>query len=88
LDGSGYPGGLKGDEILLEAKIVGVADVVEAMITHRPFRPARSLEEAKTELTVNKGVRYDGEVAEACLELFADGSLMNILDQPLASATD
>jgi|GEM_PF-298382 len=85
LDGSGYPAGLKADEILLEAKIVAVADVVEAMITHRPFRTARSLQEAQTEISRNRGILYDGEVADAFLELFADGALLKLLDQQTPS---
>ena len=71
-DGSGYPKGLKDDEILLEAKILAVADVVEAMCSHRPYRPAYSIEEALEELTRNKGKLYDPEVVEACIKLFKE----------------
>lgn len=67
LDGSGYPRGLRGDEILLEARILAVADVVEAMTSHRPYRPARSLDEAKAELTAGRGSRYDASVVDTCL---------------------
>ena len=73
LDGSGYPTGLKGDEILLEPRILGVADVVEAMSCHRPYRPARGLEKALEEIAQNKGKLYDSKVVDACLRLFAEG---------------
>ncbi|MCK4599865.1 PAS domain S-box protein [Candidatus Bipolaricaulota bacterium] len=73
LDGSGYPTGLKGDEILLESRILGVADVVEAMSCHRPYRPARGLEKALEEIAQNKGKLYDSKVVDACLRLFAEG---------------
>lgn len=70
LDGSGYPEGLKAGEILLEARILGVADVVEAMLSHRPYRPARGQKVALEEITKNKGIIYDPEVVDACLKLF------------------
>jgi PAS domain S-box-containing protein/putative nucleotidyltransferase with HDIG domain len=70
IDGSGYPSGLKDEEILIEAKILAVADVVEAMISHRPYRPARSLDQALEEITKNSGALYDPKVVEACLRLF------------------
>ena len=69
-DGSGYPKGLKDDEILIEAKIISVADVVEAIASHRPYRPSLGIEFALNEIASNKGVLYDEEVANACLELF------------------
>ncbi|MBC7363677.1 MAG: HD-GYP domain-containing protein [Candidatus Aminicenantes bacterium] len=69
-DGSGYPQGLCGHQILLEARIIAVADVVEAIVSHRPYRPALSLQEAFNELEENKGILYDTQVAEACLFLF------------------
>lgn len=72
LDGSGYPAGLKGDEIMLEARILAVADVIEAMCSHRPYRPALSIDEALGEIRQNRGVRYDPEVVDACLSLFSD----------------
>jgi PAS domain S-box-containing protein len=71
LDGSGYPRGLKGDEIMLEARILAVADVVEAMASHRPYRPALSLEAAMAE--VSDASRFDPEVAGACVRLFESG---------------
>jgi len=70
LDGSGFPQGLSGDEILLEAKILAVADVVEAMSSHRPYRPAFGMDEALGEISQNKGTLYDAQAVEACLRLF------------------
>jgi PAS domain S-box-containing protein/putative nucleotidyltransferase with HDIG domain len=70
LDGSGYPNHLTGAEILLEAKIINVADVVEAMSTHRPYRPALGVAKALETIAVKKGILYDQTVVEACLSLF------------------
>lgn len=70
LDGSGYPQGLSGAEILLEARIIAVADVVEAMASHRPYRPALGIEKALEEITRGKGILYDSEVADVCVRLF------------------
>jgi len=72
MDGSGYPQGLKGERILLEARILAVADVIEAMATHRPYRPALSIEEALKEISKNKGKLYDARVVEACLKVFKE----------------
>jgi PAS domain S-box-containing protein len=72
LDGSGYPLGLKGADIILEARIIMVADVVEAMSSHRPYRPALSVESALTEITGNSGILYDAEVVDACVRLFRE----------------
>ena len=72
LDGSGYPQGLKGDQICLEARIVAVADVVEAMASHRPYRPGLGIDKAMDEIKMNHGKLYDPAVADACLTLFAD----------------
>ncbi len=72
LDGSGYPQGLKGDEICPEAKIVAVADVVEAMSSHRPYRAGLGLESALAEISMNRGRFYDPEAVDACLKLFAE----------------
>lgn len=69
LDGSGYPQGLRGDEIILEARIIAVADVVEAMSSHRPYRAALGLERAMAELRANRGLLYDDAVVNACLRL-------------------
>lgn len=70
VNGSGYPDGKRGDEILLESKILSVADVVEAMSSHRPYRPALGIDVALDEIQNYKGVYYDAEVADACLNLF------------------
>jgi len=70
LNGSGYPGGLKGDEVILEAKILAVADVVEAMASHRPYRSAMGIDMALEELLENRGKLYDPDVVDVCLELF------------------
>jgi PAS domain S-box-containing protein len=72
LDGSGYPQGLKGDQILLEAKIISVADVVEAIATHRPYRPARGIEPALDEIEKNIGILYDEKAVDVCLRLFRE----------------
>jgi HD-GYP domain-containing protein (c-di-GMP phosphodiesterase class II) len=72
MDGSGYPQGLSGEEIMLEARILGVADVVEAMASHRPYRPPRGLDKALEEISQNRGVLYDPEVVDACLTLFTE----------------
>jgi putative nucleotidyltransferase with HDIG domain len=69
MDGSGYPSGLSGEEIIIEARILGVADVVEAMSSHRPYRPALGLGSALAEISRGKGVLYDPAVADACLSL-------------------
>jgi hypothetical protein len=70
LNGSGYPPGLKGEEILLEARILGVADVMEAMCSHRPYRASLGLAETLDELIRNKGILYDAAVVETCLTLY------------------
>ena len=70
MDGSGYPSGLTGEDILIEARILAVADVVEAMVSHRPYRPAHGINTALQEISKNKGTLYDPEVADTCLKLF------------------
>jgi PAS domain S-box-containing protein len=70
LNGSGYPQGLKGDEILLEARIVSVADKVEAMASHRPYRPSLGLEEALADIYENRGTLYDADAVDVCMKLF------------------
>jgi PAS domain S-box-containing protein/putative nucleotidyltransferase with HDIG domain len=70
MNGSGYPRNLKGDEIIMEARIIAVADVVEAMGSHRPYRPSLGIEAALEEIENNKGILYDNVVADACLRLF------------------
>jgi PAS domain S-box-containing protein/putative nucleotidyltransferase with HDIG domain len=69
LDGSGYPQGLTGEDILPEARILAVADVVEAMSSHRPYRAALGMEAALAEIRAQAGVKYDGDVAAACLRV-------------------
>ncbi|NMC35194.1 MAG: PAS domain S-box protein [Veillonellaceae bacterium] len=73
LDGSGYPAGLKGEEILLEARILAVADVVEAASSHRPYRPALCLEEALGIVTRGKETLFDPDVVDACVAVFKEG---------------
>jgi putative nucleotidyltransferase with HDIG domain len=72
MDGSGYPRGLKGDEILMEARILVVADVLESLAFHRPYRPGHGIEKALEELTSHRGTLYDGAVVDACLRLFKE----------------
>jgi len=74
MDGSGYPRGLQGEEILMEARILSVADVVEAMASHRPYRAALGIDPALTEINKNKGRLFDPEVAEACLSIFKENN--------------
>jgi PAS domain S-box-containing protein len=72
MNGSGYPRNLKGKEILIEARIMAVADVVEAIASHRPYRPGLGIEVALEEIEKNKGIFYDDAVADACLRLFRE----------------
>jgi PAS domain S-box-containing protein len=72
MNGSGYPRNLKGDEIIIESQILAVADVMEAMASHRPYRPALGIEAALEEIEKNKGILYDNVVADACLKLFRE----------------
>jgi PAS domain S-box-containing protein len=72
IDGTGYPDGLKGEAILLEARIMAVADVVEAMSSHRPYRPGLGIEKALAEIERGRGTLYDSNVADACLRLFRE----------------
>ena len=71
-DGSGYPQGLKGEAILLEARILAVADMVEAMSSHRPYRPGLGIEIALAEITKQRGIYFDPQVVDACLALFCE----------------
>jgi PAS domain S-box-containing protein len=70
LDGSGYPNHLKGDQIIPEARVLAVADVVEAMCSHRPYRPALGIDQALKEIAGGKGTRYDAKAVNACIKLF------------------
>ncbi|MBW2306807.1 MAG: PAS domain S-box protein [Deltaproteobacteria bacterium] len=70
MNGSGYPLGLSGEDILLEARILGVADVVEAMASHRPYRPALGVDKALEDISQNRGILFDPEAVDACLKVF------------------
>jgi PAS domain S-box-containing protein/putative nucleotidyltransferase with HDIG domain len=70
LDGSGYPYGLSGDDINIEARIISIADIVEAMATHRPYRPALGINKALEEIIQYKGILYDPQAVDACIHLF------------------
>jgi putative nucleotidyltransferase with HDIG domain len=72
LDGSGYPQGLEGDVILVEARVIAVADVMDAMLSDRPYRPARCLREALSEIVAGKGVLFDERAVEACVRVFSE----------------
>jgi PAS domain S-box-containing protein/putative nucleotidyltransferase with HDIG domain len=72
MNGSGYPSGLSGEDIIIEARILAVADVVEAMASHRPYRPSLGINKALEEISQNKGVLYDSKAVDACLTLFRD----------------
>jgi putative two-component system response regulator len=79
LDGSGYPNGLKGEDILLEARIIAVADVLEAMANHRPYRPGLGIEAATAEIIAHRGEQYDPDVVDACLRVAARQEGVDIL---------
>lgn len=81
IDGSGYPDGLQGDAIIPEARVVAVADVIEAMLSHRPYRPGLPLETGLNELRQYRGSRYDPQVVDATLALFERGALYPIIQQ-------
>ena len=72
MNGSGYPNGLTGDNILMESRILAVADVVESMASHRPYRSALGIDKALEEIEKNRGTLYDNAVADACLRLFRE----------------
>ncbi|OFZ89797.1 MAG: metal-dependent phosphohydrolase [Betaproteobacteria bacterium RBG_16_64_18] len=72
MDGSGYPQGLEGETILLEARIMAVADVIEAMSSHRPYRPGLGIDKALAEIERGRGTAYDTNVVDACLRLFRE----------------
>jgi PAS domain S-box-containing protein len=79
MNGSGYPQGLKGDDIFLEARILAVADVVEAIAFHRPYRPLLGIDFALEEISRNKGILYDADAVDACLKLFQEKSYTLVL---------
>ncbi len=70
MDGSGYPQGLKGEDILLEARIIGTADVIDAMASHRPYRAALGVDLAIEEIVKYKGILYDSTVVDTCLKIY------------------
>ena len=72
MDGSGYPNGLTGDKLLIESRILTVADVVESMASHRPYRPSLGIDAALTEIGRNRGRLYDAEASDACFRLFRE----------------
>ena len=72
MDGSGYPAGLRGEEITLEARILAVADVTEAMMSHRPYRPSLGMDKALAEITANRGRLYDEKAVDACIKLLTE----------------
>ena len=72
IDGSGYPQGLKGEETLIESRVLAVADVVEAMASYRPYRPALGIDKALEEIAQNKGILYDADAVEPCVRLFRE----------------
>ena len=75
MDGSGYPRGLKGDAIDLGARIIAVADVVDSMSSHRPYRAALGIDKALEELAKGQGTIYDTKVVDVCAQLFRDKRL-------------
>jgi len=83
-DGSGYPNGLKGDDISLEARILMVADVVEAISSHRPYRAALGEDAAIAEITENRGILYDPRVVDSCVELHDSGTLIPVQKESAA----
>jgi len=72
LDGLGYPQGLSGEEIILESRILAVSDVVEAMTSSRPYRPALGIDVALEEIIKYRGVKYDANVVDTCVKLFKE----------------
>jgi HD-GYP domain-containing protein (c-di-GMP phosphodiesterase class II) len=79
IDGSGYPNGLKGEQILLEARIIAVADVVEAMMSHRPYRAGLGMEAAITEIQAGSGTAFDSRAVSACIKVLRSGELNALL---------
>ena len=79
IDGSGYPKGLKGDETLCEARILAVADVVESMVSHRPYRQALGIEAAMAEIRQQRGIKYDAAVVDACVATLSEENLADIM---------
>ena len=78
VDGSGYPNGISGDKLSLEVRILAVCDVVEAMSSFRPYRPARSKEEVLKEIKGGRGTRYDPDVVDIVLQIIENGGLWSM----------
>lgn len=76
MDGSGYPRKLRGEQILLEARIIGLSDVVEAMFSHRPYRPALGIDAALGEIQKGSGTQYERQIVDVCLKLFRENGFM------------
>ncbi len=72
MDGSGYPAGLKGESIHIVARILSVADVVDAIVPHRPYRPALGIEKAQEVILDNRGIAYDSDVVDTCLSIISE----------------
>ena len=72
IDGSGYPDGLSGTGIHLEARIMAVADMIDAMASHRPYRPSLGIDKALEEMEAGRGTDYDSDVVDTCLRLFRE----------------
>jgi HD-GYP domain-containing protein (c-di-GMP phosphodiesterase class II) len=87
MDGTGYPAGIKGEGIILEARILAVADVIEAMAAHRPYRASLGIEAALSEIEANRGTHYDPVVADAALALFREKGFQFEEGSPLESGT-
>jgi HD-GYP domain-containing protein (c-di-GMP phosphodiesterase class II) len=91
INGTGYPDGISGDDILIEARILAVADVVEAMSSHRPYRAAAGLDSALNEIEKNRGILYDPTVVDACIKIFKEGNFKldsNIEDEKTSAEED
>jgi len=78
LDGSGYPRGLKGDDIILEAKIIGIADVADSVLSHRPYRPSLGMEKLKEILLSGKGRLFDANIVDICIDMLASHQIENV----------
>ncbi len=84
-NGHGYPNGLKGHDIMLEARILALTDVVEAMSSHRPYRPACTFEQTMEEITTNRGILYDPDIVDICIHLFVNKNFTFETDEPSGS---
>ena len=88
MNGSGYPSGLSDEDIIIEARILAVADVVEAMASHRPYRVALGIDKALEEISQKMGVLYDSKVVDACLKLFKDKGFNFVKDKKIGTPLD